>query len=41
MCFGLFFRVRRAQQDTLTKLNENGNVKKTSKQKKSNKLNSM
>ncbi|KAG1934080.1 anoctamin-9 isoform X1 [Pimephales promelas] len=34
-------RVQRAQQDTLTKLNENGNVKRTSKQKKANKLNSM
>ncbi|CAM4735294.1 unnamed protein product [Leuciscus chuanchicus] len=34
-------RVQRAQQDTLTKLNENGNVKRTSKQKKTNKLNSM
>jgi len=36
-----FSRVQRAQQDTLTKLNENGNAKRTSKQKKANKLNSM
>jgi len=36
-----FSRVQKAQQDTLTKLNENGNVKRTSKQKKANKLNSM
>jgi len=36
-----FSRVQKAQQDTLTKLNENGNAKRTSKQKKPNKLNSM
>ncbi|KTF71894.1 hypothetical protein cypCar_00049432 [Cyprinus carpio] len=34
-------RAQRAHQDTLTKLNENGNAKRTSKQKKTNKLNSM
>ncbi|XP_052400069.1 anoctamin-9 [Carassius gibelio] len=34
-------RVQRAQQDPLTKLNENGNAKRTSKLKKANKLNSM
>lgn len=34
-------RAQRTQQDTLTKLNENGNAKRTSKQKKANKLNSM